>query len=163
MQSLPKSSPSAIIKFTILLILIVLFIFLGQWIHLNVEPYVNVLREMPLVLSGIVFVLLYTVVTFFIWIGSKDAFRITAAYVYGPWISTIFVWIAELCNLVVLFSLSRKLGRDFVENKLKGKQRRWDESLAKTGVGWIFLFKFFPIIPFRFLDLGFGLTKISLK
>jgi uncharacterized membrane protein YdjX (TVP38/TMEM64 family) len=62
----------------------------------------------------------------------------------------------------VLFQLSRKLGRGYVESKLKGKMTRTEDSIADSSFGMIFLLRLTPIVPLRFLDLGFGLTKISL-
>lgn len=101
--------------------------------------------------------------TFFIWLGPKDIFRITAALVYGAALSTLLIWTAEMINAVVLFSFSRNLGRGYVETKLGAGIRHLDQTIAETGFWQIFLLRLFPIIPLRFLDLGFGLSRISLK
>ena len=59
--------------------------------------------------------------------------------------------------------MSRRLGRGFVEQKLRGRLKQLDETIADTSFWSIFFLRFFIIIPFRFLDLFMGLTKISLR
>lgn len=154
---------SSSFRFVLFVLLFIVFLSLGKLFTYDKEAYYNYLAKFPAWISGIIFIVLYVTVSFFIWIGPKDIFKIVAALLYGPSLSTLFVYISEMINVIVLFSLSRKLGRDFVEAKLKGKMKRLDETIAETSFMSIFWVKFFPIIPFRFLDLAFGLTKISLK
>ena len=80
--------------------------------------------------------------------------------IYGPYISTLFVYIAEVINAFIFFQLSRKFGRGFVESKLQGKMKNIDEKIATASFWWIFAMRLF-IVPFRFLDMGCGLSKIS--
>ena len=63
--------------------------------------------------------------------------------------------------MCTMFWFSRRLGRPFVEKKVGGKIKRLEEAASRTSIPAIFFLKFYPIIPFRFLDLGYGLTKIS--
>ena len=151
------------IKFLLFLVLVFLFLFLSKYFNIDEEWCKSFLGDFPLFLSGLIFIFLYVVLTFFIWIGPKDVLRITSALIFGAYISTVLVSIGELCNVVLLFSLSRKLGRGYVEEKLRGKMQRLDQTIAGTSFFGIFFLRLFPVVPFRFLDLGFGLTKISLR
>jgi len=150
-------------KFLLLVILAVLFLLGGKYFSIDQETCQNFLGNFPLALSAAVFVVLYIVVTSLIWLGPKDIFRIASAFIYGAFFSTLLVWIGEMGNVIVLFMLSRKLGRGYVEKRLKGGMKHLDETIAETSFWSIFFLKAFPIVPLRFLDLGFGLTKISLK
>ncbi len=150
------------IRFLILILAIILLVFLGRYFKVDLEAVQNALRKFPLFLSGTIFVLLYVVVTFFVWL-SKDIFRLASAILFGAYISTLFVFIAETINAFILFYFARYLGRSFVENSLKGKYKTLDEKLGKISFSWLFLFRAVPLIPFRFLDLASGLTKISFK
>ncbi len=150
-------------KFILLIALALVFLSLGHFFSFNQTSFESFFRGIPVIPSSIVFVILYVVLTFFIWLGPKDIFRIASALVYGPYLSTLLVWIAESINVVVLFTMSRRLGRQYVEQKLKGRMAQLDETVSNTGFWSIFFLKLTPIVPFRFLDLGFGLTKISLK
>lgn len=150
------------IKFIIFLIAIILLMFMGRYFPLDLDKLQRSLANLPFFSGWIVFVILYVVVTFFIWF-SKDIFRIMAAILFGPLVSSALVFIAELVNAVILFNFSRFLGRGFVEESLNDKSKNLDERLAKTNLLWLFLFRLTPLIPFRFMDLAAGLTKMSFK
>ena len=147
-------------KFLIFIIAIVLLWYLGRACHIDAQGIENYFKRFPLVYSGILYIALYVVVTFFIWL-SKDVFRFAAAIVFGAYWSTLFIWIAETINAVILFYGARFLGRNFVENSLKGGLKNLDQRLAKINFFWLFMFRATPLIPFRFLDLGLGLTRIN--
>ncbi len=150
------------IKFLILILGLILLWYIGNLFHLDTKAVESYLKRFPIFYSGIIFIILYVIVTFFIWL-SKDVFRFTAAILFGAYISTLFILIAEITNAFILFYLARFLGRNFVENSLKGKYKNLDERLANLNFFWLFLFRAVPLIPFRFLDLACGLTKMSFK
>ena len=140
-----------------------LFIALGRVFYLDQNAFESLFLRLPLWFSGMFFVLLYVGLTFFIWVGPKDVLRIAAALAFGPYISTLLVWVAEAINVVVLFNMSRRLGRDYVGGRLKGRMLRVERAVSESGFWSIFFLKLTPVVPLRFLDLGFGLTGISFK
>ncbi|MCK5580566.1 MAG: TVP38/TMEM64 family protein [Candidatus Omnitrophica bacterium] len=150
-------------SFLLFVVLIVVFFNLGKFFAFDEGLVQNFFLNIPVVLSGVIFILVYVVSTSLIWFGPKDILRIVAAGVFGAYLSTLLIWLAELGNVFVLFMLSRRLGRDFVASKLHGGMKRLDQTIAETSFWSIFCFRLFPIIPLRVLDLGFGLTKISFK
>ncbi len=151
-----------IFKLLIFIISLGLIWFMGRFFHIDTQAIEHSLRKFPVVYSGLIFIVLYCVVTFFIWL-SKDVFRLTAAILFGSYLSTVFIWIAETVNAFILFHLARYLGRGFVENSLKDGKSELDKKLANISFFWLFMFRFTPLIPFRFLDLGMGLTSISFR
>jgi len=153
---------SIVAKFWSLVLLAGLFLCVGKFLHFDQARVQNFFSTVPLAAAGIIFVLVYVVSSSLVWVGPKDVLRLTAAFVYGPYLSTVFISIAEMINLPIMFLLSRRLGRDFVEARLKGGMKKVDLAISETGYGTIFFLRLFLLIPLRFLDLGFGLTKISL-
>lgn len=85
------------------------------------------------------------------------------AILFGPVVSTIFVWLAEMGNAFALFYLSRNLGREFVEQKFKLKSQQLDRVKEDSTYFGIFTLRINPLIPFRFMDLGAGLTSITFR
>lgn len=150
------------IKFFIFIIAIAVIWYLGRFFHIDIKGLEGSLRKFPLFYSGLAFITLYVIVTFFIWL-SKDIFRFMAAVLFGAYLSTVFIWVAETVNAFVLFYAARYLGRGFVEDKLRPGQRDLDKRLAGVNFFWLFLFRAVPLVPFRFLDLACGLTKISFR
>lgn len=149
-------------RFLILIIAIVLIWYLGRFFRIDTQAVEDYLKGLPLVLGAVIFIALYVVVTFFIWL-SKDIFKIASAIIFGPGLSTFFIWIAEVINAFILFHLARFLGRGFVEKTIGKGAGRLDEKIAKANLFWLFLMRGTPLIPFRFLDLACGLTRIPFK
>ena len=158
-----SSSFSPLLKFIGFISLIGLGVWVGQHLDFDVEKYRALFQSFPPLLSGFVFVLLYVVLTFFIWFGPKDVLRIASAILFGPILSTIFVTIGELINAVVLFHVSRFLGQDFVQKKFGRKKEELAPEKRDTSWLTILALRSNPLVSFRVMDLGYGLTKVSFR
>lgn len=144
-------------------LIIVVCIALGRIFKFDIEPIWSFLDQFPLFLSGIIFVVIYVVSTTFIWFGPKDVLRISAAIIFGGYISTLFVWIAEAINAAILFHLARNLGREYVVEKFKISEERIQKMKQESGwIGTVSV-RINPLIPFRMIDLGYGLSGIDFK
>ncbi|MDP3731900.1 MAG: VTT domain-containing protein [Candidatus Omnitrophota bacterium] len=150
------------IKFLILIFCLVLLWCLGSLLHIDTEALGKSLGRFPVLFSAIIYVALYVIITFFIFF-SKDIFWVAGAVVFGAILSTLLVYIAEIINALILFHLARYLGRNFVEHHLKKKSETLDDRLANVNFFWLFIIRLVPLIPYRFLDLGVGLTKIHFR
>jgi uncharacterized membrane protein YdjX (TVP38/TMEM64 family) len=149
-------------EFLAFILIIVLFCYSGKCLHLSTEGLQRSLAPFPLYLSAGLYILLYVVISFFFFF-SKDIFWLSAALLFGAGLSTVLISLAETINAFILFHLSRRLGRGYVEKKVSVKFVRLDERLARINFFWLFLFRAAPLIPYRFLDLAAGLTKISFR
>jgi uncharacterized membrane protein YdjX (TVP38/TMEM64 family) len=149
-------------KFLILILVLILAWWLGNSVRIDTQGLKASLASLPVILSAAVFITIYVVLTFFIWF-SKDILRVIAAILFGAYFSTLFVVIAETINAFILFGLARTLGRGFVEKNLSGKALSLDQRLGQMNFLWLFLLRTTPLVPFRFLDLACGLTKIPFR
>lgn len=152
---------SGVRNFLIFSVLLIAFIAVGSFFDIDQDKTRAFFAQYPLYLSSIIFVFLYVVGTFFIWFGPKDVLRITSLFIFGVFWSTVLTYIGETLNMCTMFWFSRRLGRPFVAEKMGGKIKRFEGATAHMSVPSIFFLKFYPIIPFRFLDLAYGITKIS--
>jgi uncharacterized membrane protein YdjX (TVP38/TMEM64 family) len=150
------------IKFLVFITTLILFVILGRYFRVDTATIQNTLRKFSFFYAGILFIILYCGVTFFIWL-SKDIFRFVSAILFGAYLSTLLVFIAEVINAFILFFFSRFFGREFVKNSLKGKYENLDARLSQVNFFWLFMFRAVPLIPFRFLDLACGLTGMPFK
>lgn len=130
----------------------------------SVEPRAidEALSRIPLIWSSLAFIAAYIIGTFILW-QLKDPLKIVGAVLFGAYLSTFFIYISEIINASIFFALSKKLGKKWVENSLKGRPKRFYENIGNMSLGWIFMLRSIPLIPYRVLDLSFGLSKISLK
>lgn len=149
------------IRFGLLLVYILGCWFLGRLFQFDIDLLQTKFSGVSFVWSSCGFVFLYVVSTTFVWFGPKDVLRVLGALLFGGLVSTIFVCIAELLNAFILFFLSRNFGRDFVEAKFHLHKKTLDTAQEDKGfLGWLAL-RVNPLIPFRLLDLGAGLSHVS--
>jgi uncharacterized membrane protein YdjX (TVP38/TMEM64 family) len=149
-------------KFLILIIALFWIWYLGRYFNIDTQSIQKYLGKYPLIFSSILFILLYVVVTFFVWL-SKDFFWLAGALLFGAVFSALLVWIAEIINAFILFYLARCLGRGYVERSLAERYRKLDGKLGDLSFIWLFIFRAAPLIPYRFMDLASGLTRMPFK
>jgi len=149
------------IRFLLLIAFLAGLWFLGRAFHIDIDQVHAWLARYPLWLSGFLFIAIYVGVTTFLWFGTIDFFRIMAALLFGPYVSAVLVYIGEIFNASILFMISRKLGREFVEQKFHLKEKDLHHTENNAGFWWALALKMNLLVPQRILDLGFGLTKLS--
>ena len=149
-------------QFFLLVAIVVLLVGIGFFFDFDQKVWIERFNCVPFPIAGTLFVGAYIGITFFVWF-SKDLFKIVGALVFGPYWSTLFIWIAELANAAIFFNMSRRLGRAYVVQKFHLQEEAQDRTQGRGGVWHIFLLRTLPIIPFRILDLSYGLTSVPLR
>lgn len=157
-----KNISEAVIRGTIIVIFFLLIIILGRYFKVDPDNLRKMFMGGSVLRAAIIYIFMYVVVTFFIWL-SKDIFRFVAAIIFGLFLSTILVFLAETINAAILFTLSRYLGKGFVDSFLRSSPRNLQNKISHTNVWFIFMLRAVPLVPFRVLDLSLGLTRIRLS
>jgi uncharacterized membrane protein YdjX (TVP38/TMEM64 family) len=152
----------ALIRGTIIVIFFLLIIALGWYFKIDPDKLKQMFMGASIWRVAITYIFMYVAVTFFIWL-SKDIFQFIAAVIFGPFLSTMLVFLAETINAAILFTLSRYLGKGFVDSFLKGSPRDFHNKISRSNLWTLFTLRAVPLVPFRFLDLACGLTKIRLS
>jgi len=151
-----------LIGFILLVLFFVLTWFIGRFFSIDLNSYRKFFSRFPLVYSAVVFVITYVLVSFFLWF-TKDIFKVIGGLLFGAYLSTLLVWVAEMINATVLFNMARVLGRDFVRNTLKGAGESLDKRIQRYGFWGVFSLRIIPLVPFRFLDVFAGLTNLRFR
>ena len=146
-------------RFLILVVLVIVLMGVGFLLKPDLHPLMSWLRALPLLYSACAFVLIYIGLSFF-FLLAKDMLWIVGAMIFGVAGSTVLICISEYANACILFCFSRKLGRAYVERSLRGRFGTFDATLGKSNFFWLLLLRATPVIPYRFLDMGCGLTAI---
>ena len=149
-------------QFWMLVLLMAVLIGIGFLFDFDQGKWAGYFNRVPFPVAGTLYTAAYVCVTTVVWM-SKDLLRIVGAIVFGPYWSTLFIWIGELANAAIFFHLSRRLGRAYIEEKFNLKKGKLDDAGRRSGVWHIFLLRAFPFIPFRILDLAYGLTSVSFR
>ena len=150
-------------RFFILIGLFALLWVVAHAYQFDIQKIRFYLHQHPFWLSSAVFILMYVGITSLLWVGTMDIFRISGAIIFGPYWGTLFIWIAEILNAAILFHIARGLGQEFVLQKLGIKTDDLKYSKHKGGFWGALILRMNPLVPFRLMDLGFGLSKIEFK
>jgi len=136
--------------------------FLGAYFHFDEDSFQKFLSKFPVSLSSFVFVFLYVLVTLLSWLA-KEILKPIGAVLFGAYLSTFLIWMAETINAIIVFGLSRKLGRGFVEKILGAKLEKIEDCVGSSGFWGLLALRAVPLVSFQILDLMAGLSKISWK
>lgn len=150
------------VRFLIFTVLLAILIIGGGAFNVDSQKINSFLKEVPFTYSCIVFILLYVVGTFFIWY-LKDPLKIVGAVVFGAYTSTALIYVSEIINACIFFNLSNILGKEFVETKLTGRFKSFYEKFKDMNLGLVFILRAAPLVPYRILDLSFGLSKFDFR
>jgi uncharacterized membrane protein YdjX (TVP38/TMEM64 family) len=82
---------------------------------------------------------------------------------FGVVWGTILVMVIATASAFVPFTMSRRLGRDWVESKLEGQKldEIYQQSEGGKGFAFVMLMRLIPILPWEVQNYVAGLTKVS--
>lgn len=135
----------------------------GKFFDISFDQARDFLQRYPLWLQGLVYIGLYVVTTTLIVVGPKDVIRILGAIFFGGLVSTIFVYIAELFNAMIMFHMSRKVGREMVLKQWLGRHEKLAHIGDNTTLLNVMALRINLLFSFRLLDIAYGLTTISFQ
>jgi uncharacterized membrane protein YdjX (TVP38/TMEM64 family) len=83
--------------------------------------------------------------------------------IYGAFWGTVITWIGAMLGAFLAFGLSRKIGRNYVQQKLKDTHasRRMEKFTDSHGSKTLLISRFIPVISFNLINYMAGLTRIS--
>ncbi|MCP4653011.1 MAG: TVP38/TMEM64 family protein [Candidatus Omnitrophica bacterium] len=149
-------------RFIIFIGLLAVLFGLGKYFSIDAAKIDDFLDKVPIGWACLAFIFIYVVGTFLIWY-LKDPLKVVGAIVFGAFLSTALIYVAEIINAYLFFNVSKFLGKDFVEKSLRGRFKGFYEKLEDFSFGWMFLLRAIPFIPYRVLDLSFGLSKVRFR
>lgn len=151
------------VRLTIFLIFFAMLVFLSRYFSIDKEKMDAYFKAIPPLYSSLVFIALYVFSNFFITGDPKEILKLVSVFVFGVYLSTLLIYLAEIINATLFFHLSRFFGEEFMDKYLKGKFKHIYEKLGQMNVGWIFMLRLNILIPYRVLDICFGLSKVSFR
>lgn len=92
------------------------------------------------------------------------AITFTNAWIFGWEYGALYSWIGALAGAAVDFGIARWYGRPVVEKFVRPKYLDLtDQFFKRHGVLAVFLTRLTPVIPFKVISYGAGLTAISFR
>ena len=119
------------------------------------------LKEFGL-LSPIIFIIIYTIGAIFI---PSTPFKIIAGLFFGFQYGLFLVMVGGLLSSIIVFHISRKLGKEWVEKILEHRYltllNKYNKRL-ETGAVWdVILLRITPVMPLNILSVLLGISRIN--
>jgi len=150
------------VKFLVFLFFLIIITVAGTVFSID-DSKVNALFDrVSIGQSAFIFILLYTLGAFIL-CTLKEPLKIVGAVVFGPYVSTLLIYISEIINATVFFKLSRVFGKDFVEKKAGGDFKKFYNKVKDLSLIKIIILRANPLFPYRLFNVSFGLSRVSFK
>ncbi len=147
----------------VLLIVGVFVIYESTEKQLNLADFQATARELG-VWAPTAFIVFYTVGVIFL---PSTPFMILSGILFGFKFGLLYSLIGGLTSSILVFKISRHLGKEWVENILQKKYLsqidRYNERLASNGLLDLIILRILPIMPLNILNILMGISRISLR
>ena len=153
------------VVFVSFLVLIIGLFFLLQHFGYDVDPESirAYLKDFGL-WAPLIFIIIYTIGTFFI---PATPFMIAAGIFFGFKYGLLYTLISGFFSSTIVFYISRKLGKEWVEKILEHRYLKHLHEYNKrleTGAIWdIIILRATPIMPFNALNILLGVSRVKTR
>nr|YP_002049028.1 hypothetical protein PCC_0377 [Paulinella chromatophora]ACB42818.1 hypothetical protein PCC_0377 [Paulinella chromatophora] len=111
----------------------------------------------------LIFITIYALWVIFLLPGS--AVTMASGFLYGPWTGTLLVFIGSSIGAEISFLLGRYFLQTWVNRRLIGQSKfqTIEKIISQGGLRLILLTRLSPIFPFSFLNMVYGVSRVSLR
>jgi uncharacterized membrane protein YdjX (TVP38/TMEM64 family) len=124
---------------------------LGAW---------NEFTQSNLVAAVAIYFAVYVAVTAFS-LPVASVVSLVGGALFGRWLGTAVVSVASTLGAVLAFLGSRHVLRDWVERRFGERLMPLRRGIERDGAYYLFTLRLAPIFPFFLINLGMGLTRMS--
>lgn len=88
----------------------------------------------------------------------------TGGLLFGPFLGTLLAIFSAAATSLVPFMVSRKLGRGWVEARLKGTRLEnfYQQAYQNSGFNFILMLRLVPVMPWELQNYVAGVTQVSI-
>jgi uncharacterized membrane protein YdjX (TVP38/TMEM64 family) len=133
--------------------------FSWDFVRSHLDDWQSLVQE-HLILSLAVYFLLYVAVTA-LSLPAAAILTMLGGALFGRWLGTAVVSMASTLGATLAFLSSRYVLRDWVQRTFAVRLKAINEGVEKDGAYYLFLLRLVPAIPFFLINLGMGLTPMS--
>lgn len=112
------------------------------------------------IVAGLVFMAIYAVVTAFSIPGGL-VMTITAGFLFGPYLATVYVVIGATIGATLLFLAARYAFADFFREKAGGAVRKMKDGFNENPLSYLLILRLVPLFPFWLVNLVPGLLGVK--
>lgn len=112
-------------------------------------------------LAPLAFLVIYVAASALALPGS--ALTLGGGALFGLWRGLALNWLGAMIGATLAFVLARRLGRDFVAHRLRGRVAKLDAAVEHHGFRAVLFLRLVPLVPFNALNYAAGLSSVSLR
>lgn len=149
------------LKFLLFISILGILVFASFYLHLSGVDFRHLQRISHYQHSFLLYIILYVLLSFFPMPLAPMSFL--GAAIFPAFNAFIYSYLGSTLFCIVMFSLARFLGRDFIkdyENKYS-HLKDFDNHLSKKPIFNLIMLRFFFIFPAEFTNIIAGLSKID--
>lgn len=89
---------------------------------------------------------------------------LSGGFIFGKYLGTLYSIVGMVIGSFIVFTISKRLGRPFVEKIINRKKlRKYDHFFEKHGEITLFFSRLMPFFPHDIISYSIGLTSMSRK
>jgi len=146
----------------VVIVFLVLFLLLLKYRYIfDNKEQIRIFMESLGIIGPLVLILLQMVQVIIPFIPG-GIITLSGGYVFGTYLGTLYSVIGMVLGSLIVFTISKKLGRPFVEKIIDKKEiKRVDKFIKKHGESSLFFSRIMPFFPHDIISYAVGLTSIS--
>src|SRR3989344_5964209 len=131
--------------------------------NLSLQELQNTVKDFG-IWAPIAFIAFYTLGTIFI---PSTPFMVLAGLMFGFGEGLLYTIMGGFLNSIVVFEISRRLGKDWVEGILQNKYMKklgdYNKRLESGAIWDLIILRILPIMPFNVLNILMGVSRIKTR
>lgn len=149
--------------FFILLIFFCIGLYFSYKDRVSIEEFRLIIKNFG-ILAPVIFIAIFVFATIFI---PSTPFLAIAGILFGFRFGFVYTLIGSFLSAMIVFLISRKLGKDWADDILQNKyMKKLDEYNKKLEQGAIYdliIFRILPIMPLNVLNILMGISRIGIR
>lgn len=118
-------------------------------------------QENPFVMA-VAFIAIY-IIQSTLFLPGAALLSLAAGAIFGAVMGTLYVNIGATIGATLAFLVARYLFHDVIQNKFGARLVKMNKELEARSFNYLLFLRFVPVFPFFLINLGAGLTHMSLR
>jgi uncharacterized membrane protein YdjX (TVP38/TMEM64 family) len=111
--------------------------------------------------APLLYVLIYMIATFLLL--PSTPLNLLGGAVFGVYWGTVWTTLGAVLAAVLCFWFSRTLGRNFIQQRFKGRWQQLDQEIAAGGLFYMIAVRLLPLLPYGLVNFGAGVSGVSFR
>ena len=132
-----------------------------DYLNENRDALLNFVEE-HFLMARFCYILIYVLLSVF-FIPFTPLWAIFGGFIFGFWRALIYVVLGAVLGAIFAFLITRHVLGNFIQKRFKHRLEKFNIEIKRSGAFYLFVLRFSPFIPFVYVNLIAGVTKLSFR